>query len=331
MGYIVKNNTIKKDPRKVEAILEAPAPENVDELRQFLGMITYYARFIPNLSTITYPLRCLLRQNCQWKWDATCESAFRQLRTEIASDRVLIPYDPHLPILLACDASPTGIAGVLSHIIEGVERPISFASRSLTRAEMNYSQLDREALAIIFAVDKFFMYVYGRKFKLITDNRPLNWIFHHNTKMPTMTAGRLLRYASFLSTFEYEIEHRMAEYHTNVDYFSRVKFKSKTTQEYPLNQEATEIHDQVINQISSTDITYKSIAEETSKDSELAKLKDKLLNESIIDTKFKLQDGIIFKGNRVVIPVIFQKHVLTELHHMHVGVVKMKQLARRYC
>lgn len=80
LGYIVKNNTIKKDPRKVEAILEAPSPKNVDELRQFLGMITYYARFIPKLSMITYPLRCLLRQNCQWKWDATCESA---LRTEL--------------------------------------------------------------------------------------------------------------------------------------------------------------------------------------------------------------------------------------------------------
>lgn len=139
-------------------------------MRQFLGMITYYARFIPKLSTITYPLRCLLRQNCQWNWDAACESAFIRLQTEIASDRVLIPYDPELPLLLACDASPTGIAGVLSHIIEGVERPISFASRALTNAEMNYSQLDREALAIIFAVDKFFMYLYGRKFKLITDN-----------------------------------------------------------------------------------------------------------------------------------------------------------------
>ncbi|XP_029680023.1 uncharacterized protein K02A2.6-like [Formica exsecta] len=146
-----------------------------------------------------------------------------------------------------------------------------------------------------------------------------------------MAAGRLLRYASFLSTFDYKIEHRKAEDHTNVDYFSRVKFKSKPTQEHPLSQEATEIHDQVINQISSIDITYKSIAEKTSKNSELAKLKDKLLNESINDTKFELQDGIIFKGNCVVIPVILQKHVLADLHHTHVGVVKMKQLARRYC
>lgn len=119
---------------------------------------------------------------------------------------MLIPYDSELPLLLACDASPTGIAGVLSHIIKGVERPISFASRSLTSAEMNYSQLDREALAIIFAVDKFFMYLYGRKFKLVTDNRPLTRIFY--AKVPAMTAGRLLRYASFLSTFDYEIEHR---------------------------------------------------------------------------------------------------------------------------
>lgn len=113
-------------------------------------MITYYARFIPNLSTITYPLRCLLRQNYKWKWDAACESAFIRLRTEIASDRVLIPYDPELPLLLARDVSPTGVAGIFSHIIEEVERPISFVSRSLTSAEMNYGQLDKEALAIKF-------------------------------------------------------------------------------------------------------------------------------------------------------------------------------------
>lgn len=85
---------------------------------------------------------------------------------------------------------------------------------------MNYSQLDKEALAIILVVNKFFMYLYGRKFKLVTDNRPFthNQIFHHNAKFPTMTAGRLLRYASYLSTFDYEIEHRKAEDHTNVDY-----------------------------------------------------------------------------------------------------------------
>ncbi|KMQ86236.1 hypothetical protein RF55_14834 [Lasius niger] len=131
--------------------------------------------------------------------------------------------------------------------------------------------------------------------------------------MPAMTASRLLRYASFLSTFDYEIEHRKAEAHTNVDYLSRVNYMSKTIHEHPLSQEVTEIHDQVINQISSTDITYKSIAEETSKDPELLKQKAKLFNKSVTDTKYDLQDGIIFKGNHVVIPSTLQKHILAEL------------------
>ncbi|GBM68589.1 hypothetical protein AVEN_167586-1 [Araneus ventricosus] len=124
-------------------------------------MDTFYSRFIPDVFTITYPLRKLLRKNQKFYWNKECQQSFLKLKEVISSDRVLVPFDPELPVTLATDASPVGVAAVLLHIIDNVEKPVAFVSRSLTEAERNYSQLDREALVIIFGVSHFINYIYG--------------------------------------------------------------------------------------------------------------------------------------------------------------------------
>ncbi len=106
LGHVVEFNKISKSPEKVKAIMEMPRPSNVEELRRFLGMVTYYSRFLPNNSSITYPLRQLLRKDSKFRWTAACEAAFIKLKIEIGSDKTLTPYDPLLPIILTCDASP---------------------------------------------------------------------------------------------------------------------------------------------------------------------------------------------------------------------------------
>lgn len=130
-------NKISKSPAKVKAIRDMARPINADGVKRFLGLITYYSRFIPNLSITSYPLRCLLKKDKRWMWTAACEAAFLKLKAKLCSDRVLTPFDPAIPLVLTTDASPTGIAAVLSHIIEGKERPIAYASRSLTSSEKN--------------------------------------------------------------------------------------------------------------------------------------------------------------------------------------------------
>lgn len=180
---------------------------------------------------------------------------------------------------MACDAGPKGIAGVLSYEINGVERPIAFILRALTPAEGNYSQLNKEALAIIFSVDEFFMYLFGKKFKLITDNRSLTKIFNQNSKLSALTAGRLLRYATFFSSFDYEIEHRSAENHANVDYLSSTRNTIlKPGFEQIFSQEVADLNDQVINQILTVEIYQQSIAEETAKDNILSKIIENITN-----------------------------------------------------
>lgn len=117
----------------------------------------------------------------------------------------------------------TGVAAILSHVIDGIERLVTFASPALTKSERNYSQLDRKAVAIIFALNKFYTYIYGRRFTLINDNKALTRIFHETAKLPAMTSGCLLRYPGFLSRFDYTIKHRKAAELVNVDFLSRVE------------------------------------------------------------------------------------------------------------
>ena len=329
LGHVISHNKIAKSPKKVEALLECPRPQSPTDVKCFLGLITYYSRFIPKASEKTYPLRMLLQKNRRFHWSAQCEAAFQQLKAEIASDQVIVPYNPELPVSLACDASPRGIAAVLSHRVKGEERPIAFASRSLTAAEQNYSQLDKEALAIYWGIHKFFEYLFGRKFTLITDNRPLYHIFHQNSKIPPITATRLLRYAAFLTAFDYTIFHRKSQYHANADFLSRAPLNCPDMETD--SAETDELHHQVVNQISSLEINCESLAKATQEDEELRKLKEELLAGTNAEPEYSLQDGIIFRGSRILVPKKLRPEILKELHHTHLGISKMKSLARRYC
>nr|XP_042894766.1 uncharacterized protein K02A2.6-like [Parasteatoda tepidariorum] len=245
------------------------------------------------------------------------------------NDRVLVPFDPSLPIVLTTDASPTGIAAVLSHSKQGVERPIAYASRSLTNSEQNYSQLDREALAVIFGVTQFFNYLFGKHFKLITDNEQLTRIFHSHKALPRMTS-RLLRYASYLSSFDYSVQFKKGTKNENVDCLSRAPIqKPENSVDKFIEEEANQRCAENIFQISSEKITSLTIQSETKKDPELSEIIERLNNNSE-DSEFTSFDGILFRRERVVIPKSLRSNILKELHETHLGITKMKQLARQY-
>ena len=156
LGHLINQEGIHPVERKVVAILEAKLPKNVEQLQSFLGMVTYYAKFISNMSTITAPLNDLKRKGVIWKWGKKEEKAFTTLKKEVVSTKVLVHYDSQLPLKLDCDASSVGVGAVLSHIMgDGTERPIAYASRSLSKAERNYSQIEREALSIVWETKSF--------------------------------------------------------------------------------------------------------------------------------------------------------------------------------
>ena len=163
LGYRVYGEGRHPTDEKVAAISEAPSPKNLAELRSYSGLLNYYGHFIANLSTLLQPLHELLRKGGKWEWTKECEEAFQRSKYELMAGRVLVPYDEKRELILACDASPYGVGAVISHVMDdGQERPIAFASRTLTKSERNYSQIEKEALAIVFGVRKFHKYLYGR-------------------------------------------------------------------------------------------------------------------------------------------------------------------------
>ncbi|UYV83347.1 K02A2.6-like [Cordylochernes scorpioides] len=155
LGHLIKEDGIRPLDHKVQALQKAKSPTNISELRSFLGLVNYYGKFIPNLPDLLRPLHELLHKKNCWSWTKECEEAIEKCKSSITSERVLVPYDTTLPLFLATDASQIGIGAVLSHVIGGQERPIMFASRTLSGAERNYYQIEREALAIIYGVTKF--------------------------------------------------------------------------------------------------------------------------------------------------------------------------------
>ncbi|XP_056132701.1 uncharacterized protein K02A2.6-like, partial [Lampris incognitus] len=207
LGHLIDKEGLHPTETKVAAIVNAPQPTNVTELRSFLGLLNYYGRFMRDLSTVLQPLHQLLKKEVEWKWTPECAAAFKAAKEQLVKSSVVVHYDTQKPLRLACDASPYGIGAVMSHIMEnGDEKPIAFASRTLTEAESKYSQIEKEALAIIFGVTKFHKYLYGRKFSLITDHKPLLTILGPKSEIPTLAALRMQRWALRLMAYDYSIE-----------------------------------------------------------------------------------------------------------------------------
>jgi hypothetical protein len=166
LGYTLSSKGVAKG-RKADAVRMMPPPDNVSSLRSFLGSIQFYSKFLPNLATVTDPLYRLTKKNVQWEWGAEQQAAFQSLKDLLCTDTVLAHFDPSLPVGISCDASECGLGAVLFHRYpDGSERPIGNVSKTLTDTQRRYSQIQKEALAIVFALKKFHQFLYGRNFIL---------------------------------------------------------------------------------------------------------------------------------------------------------------------
>ena len=220
---MITKEGIATSTKKIEAIIKMAPSENLTQLRSFLGIENHYRKFIPLLADLSDPLNCLLKKEIPWEWSTRCQESFTKLKEALTSTTVLTHYDPKVQIALACDASSTGIGAVIYHEYQdGTEKPIAYASKTLSSAERNYSQIEKEALSLIFGVKKFHNFLYGRSFKLVTDHKPLLTIFGPQKGIPIMAVHHLQRWAIILAAYTYEIQYKPTTKHGNTDTLSRL-------------------------------------------------------------------------------------------------------------
>lgn len=341
LGYRLDKRGIHPLDDKVSAIKNAPIPKNVQELRAFLGMLNYYGKFIHNVSSILAPLHVLLRKEHPWCWGEKQMAAFRQAKRALSSDRVLLHFDPKRQIVISCDASPVGVAAVLSQVDDnGDEKPVAYASRTLTPAERNYAQLDREGLSIVFAMKKWHKFVLGQQIRIVTDHKPLLGLFGEGKPIPEHASARVQRWAIILSAYSYTLEYRPGR-ENNADALSRLPLRHTGS----VDDDTPEDINAVFSVLEKIPLSAQDIAAETQKDLVLKQIlvcvmsgwpermnKDERFRPyASRKNEMSVEGGCLLWGTRVVIPSSLQEKVLKMLHDdTHVGVAKMKAQARSW-
>lgn len=226
LGHIVGNGTIKPDPGKVDAITDYPIPRTVRQIRSFLGMCGWYNRYISGFAAIAAPLTDLLAKQPKFIWTEEAQSAFERLKECLTTAPVLTHPDFSKPFVIQCDASKTGVGGVLYQLDDnGQERPVAFTSKKFNSAQRNYSVTEQECFAAKHCLAKFRGYVEGMQFKIITDHASLKWLM--STKD---LSGRLARWSLSLQAFDFTIEHRKGSENVVPDALSRVFVEELTTE-----------------------------------------------------------------------------------------------------
>ena len=335
LGNIISANGLKADPSKIQAITEYPQPSDKSDLSRFFGMVNYLGQFIPNLSTMSSPLRNLLRKDVQWQWSQSQNDAFQKIKSALAQSPVLQFINVHKPVTIQCDASSCGIGACLMQ--DG--HPIAFASRSLTAAEQNYATIEKELLSIVYACEKFNHFVYGKTVEIHSDHKPLEMI---TQKSLSKASPRLQRMLLRLQKYSVIVKWKPGREMHIADALSRAYLTHDDTDEELSHDMEVMVHSLMKNlPVSSSKL--QELQQNTIQDPSLIELlrlvkhgwpHSRSCVPSCVKTYWGFRDeiyeagGILFMGDRIIIPKEMQKYTLDLIHGSHLGMEKCKNRAR---
>ena len=333
-GVVFSEKGTSPAASRVEALQNMSEPKDVSEVRSLLGMAQYSASYIPNFSSITAPLRELTKSTSKWKWSETEQNAFTTLKNSLSCDSVLGYYETNQETKLMVDAGPKGIGLLLAQRKPHGWQAVACYSRSLTEAEQKYSQLEREALAIRWGCERCYNYLIGSKFVVVTDHKPLLSMFTNPHSKPPL---RIEKWLMYLQQFDFKLVYEPGKNNT-ADYVSRHAL--------PINEKAqnrSKRHEERVNAIVSNTIPkavkVEEVQKETKKDKSLSQLIPMILSGRIRAVKknpdtrmfykvfqeLSYVQGMVMRGNQIVIPQALQSRVLNICHEAHLGIVKSKQ------
>ena len=328
MGHVLSKNGIGAAQSKIEAVENTRRPTNAAEVRSFLGLVNYCGRFIPNLATTSEPLRRLTRQSCKWTWGSEQETAFVELKRQLASSHVMAYFKQDAETHVVVDASPVGLGAILSQKqSDGTHKPVYYASRALSDVERRYSQTEREALAIVWACEKFHVFLYGKDFVLVTDHKPLETIYSPKSKPP----ARIERWALRLQPYRFKVVYKPGPQNA-ADSLSRL------TVNQPVQKGTMEDHVYWVAQHAVPHaFTPRQVEELSAADPTLVTLRNCITTgdwskcEPVYQTvksELSTVGKIVLRGSRIVIPQAARRQTLMLAHEGHQGIVKTKQRLR---
>lgn len=325
-GQVYDQHGIHPDPTKVDDIHSLPSPDNKGALQHFLGMVTYMGPFIPNLSTLTSPLRNLLKKDVEFSWTASHEAAFTKLKENICKEASLSYFDPAEASTIQVDASSSGLGACL--LQKG--RPVAFASKALTNTEQRYANIEREMLAVVFGCTRFHNYIYGKPFVIETDHKPLENIAMKNIN--TMPA-RLQRLFLTIQQYDCDIHYRPGKEMVLPDSLSRLPSRDKTAIDLDVRVQFVHFSAQRLQELkqeTGSDPTLSSLLAVISHGwpDDCRQLPKYLRPYWSFRQELTAEDGIVCRGDRAVIPEAMKHYILHRLHVSHQGIVKTQLLAR---
>ncbi|KAL4127438.1 hypothetical protein QTP88_011609 [Uroleucon formosanum] len=330
LGHIFSYEGMKLDSDRIKSIFEYEVPKTIKNLQRFLGMVNYVGNFIPNLAMLTKPLRDLLKKNNEFVWTSIHNECINKLKTLIASPSVLRNYDNTKDVIIQTDSSKFAIGCVL--LQEG--RPVCFKSKSLSETEINYGQVDKEFLSVLFACKVFHHYIYGRRVTVQTDHLPLISIMKKNIN--DIPSKRLQCIKVKLSRYDINLIHVPGKKMFIADALSRACMSSRD------NDVDIDVSD-VVHSINMSKNIRNEFVQETIKDDLLKQLvymckngwpkhNNKVARELIPYFNMRYQisfdDDLLFLNNRVFVPMKLQNKILFKLHEAHLGICKTKTRAR---
>lgn len=334
VGQIFSENGVQTNRQYINAILDMPVPQSKADVLRFLGMVKYIGKFIPNLSKITAPLRNLTRLDVEWNWSTEHLNSVNNLKHLMTNSPVLTYFDSKKPIEIETDASKDGLGACL--LQDG--KPVAFASRSLTKTEQAYAQIEKETLAILFAVKKFHYFVYGMPVKVHSDHKPLETIFKKDLQS---ISPRILRMRLKLLKYKLNICYKPGKYMYISDTLSRAFLKQDLKK---FNAGIDFAVHAVIKSLPMSEERKTQFRQETLLDPQLStvvnfinngwpsqkyKIPENVRSYSRLKEKLYVADNLLFLDYKLIVPFKLRKEMLCLLHEGHLGIEKTKAQARK--